>query len=89
MLRPQTEVLLSARERRAATVLAADAPLEAIRKRARILLLAADGLSNIEIATRIGTNRATVRKWRSRFADAGLSALSEHRTIRRLPHAYR
>ena len=36
--------------------------------RARIVLLAADGLKNTEIAARLGIDHATVRKWRSRFA---------------------
>jgi len=35
--------------------------------RARIVLLAGDGVSNAEIATRLGTCENTARKWRRRF----------------------
>ena len=41
---------------------------QALALRARIVLLAADGLKNTEIAARLGIDHATVRKWRSRFA---------------------
>jgi DNA-binding CsgD family transcriptional regulator len=43
--------------------------------RARIVVLAADGLRNDEIAERLGTVRTTVSRWRKRFfedRDAGL-----------------
>jgi transposase len=38
---------------------------------ARALLLAADGVANEEIARRFEVDSDTVRRWRSRFADAG------------------
>ena len=41
---------------------------QALALRARIVLLAGDGLTNTEIAARLGIDHATVRKWRSRFA---------------------
>jgi transposase len=41
---------------------------QALALRARIVLLAADGLKNTEIAERLDVDHATVRKWRSRFA---------------------
>ena len=37
-----------------------------IAQRARIVLLAADGLSNNEVADKVGCNQATVVKWRQR-----------------------
>jgi transposase len=43
--------------------------------RAQIVVLAADGLRNDEIAERLGTVRTTVSRWRKRFfedRDAGL-----------------
>ena len=43
--------------------------------RARIVVLAADGLRNDEIAERLGTVRTTVSRWRKRFfedREAGL-----------------
>lgn len=45
--------------------------------RARIILLAADGYNNTEIAAELGCRRKTVRKWRTRFADAGRAGLTD------------
>jgi transposase len=41
-------------------------------QRARVLLAAADGLSNSEIASRVGVSRPTVLAWRAEFAQRGL-----------------
>lgn len=41
---------------------------QALVERARIVLLTHQGLSNAEIARRLGTSPKTVSKWRSRFA---------------------
>ena len=43
--------------------------------RARIVLKAADGVSNLRIAERLETSRATVAKWRDRFAADRLDGL--------------
>jgi transposase len=43
--------------------------------RSRIVLLAADGLSNTEIACRQGCSLPTAGKWRQRFIDQGLDGL--------------
>jgi transposase len=48
---------------------------QALAQRARIVLLAAEGLKNTEIAARLGISRATARTWRARFAAAGLDGL--------------
>ncbi len=45
--------------------------------RARIVLACADGSPNIAVAARLGVNRATVAKWRSRFLRARLDGLSD------------
>jgi transposase len=45
--------------------------------RARIVLLAADGLSNAEIARRTGTTRPTVLGWRNRYQSGGIAALGD------------
>lgn len=45
--------------------------------RARIVLAAAEGLSNQEVATRVGCEPATVSKWRRRFLERGLLGLSD------------
>ena len=45
---------------------------QALALRSRIVLLAADGLSNTEIARRQGCSLPTAGKWRQRFLDGGL-----------------
>ena len=48
-----------------------------LSNRFRIILLAADGLSNMEIAERIGLSRVSVGKWRKRFYERGLEGLHD------------
>ena len=48
---------------------------QALAERARIVLAAAEGLNNSEVAERLGVHRVTVRKWRSRFVEHGLDGL--------------
>ena len=43
--------------------------------RARIILLAAEGLGNHEIARRMEISRGQVISWRRRFADGGITAM--------------
>ena len=45
--------------------------------RAKIVLYAADGLSNDTIAARLDTPRQIVSKWRKRFHDERLAGLEE------------
>ncbi len=45
--------------------------------RAKIVLMAAQGLDNDEIAARLDTRREIVSKWRKRFYEAGLAGLEE------------
>jgi len=49
----------------------------ALSERARIIALAAEGVSNVEIATRLGLSRPTVILWRRRYAQGGLEALAD------------
>ena len=51
-------------------------------QRAEVLLLAADGVANTRIASQVGVNPATVRAWRSRFAEEGLAKLGKVRSGR-------
>jgi transposase len=48
-----------------------------LARRARIVLLAAEGLPNAEIARRTGTSRPTVVDWRGRYEDGGIAALTD------------
>ena len=48
---------------------------QALAERARIVLTAAEGLNNSEVAERLGIHRETVRKWRSRFVEHRLDGL--------------
>src|SRR5262249_2930197 len=51
-------------------------------KRARIVLLAADGLSTRSIAKEVGVQPRIVSKWRHRFADHGLAGLNDPRAAK-------
>jgi transposase len=46
-------------------------------QRARIVLLASDGLANAEIARRVGVTRQTVIDWRERYRVAGIAGLDD------------
>lgn len=46
-----------------------------LAQRARIVLLASEGMRNSEIAVRVGVTRPTVNLWRSRSAEAGMAGL--------------
>ncbi|MFC4951234.1 helix-turn-helix domain-containing protein, partial [Pseudonocardia sp. GCM10023141] len=48
-----------------------------IALRSRIVLLAADGLPDAEIARRTGTSRPTVVDWRARYDAGGIAALQD------------
>jgi transposase len=68
---------------------AVQAPAALVR-RAKILLLAAEGVSNTEIAERLGISRPTVIAWRRRYAREGLTGqladrprLGRPQTVRR------
>lgn len=45
--------------------------------RARIVLEAATGATNVEVAARVGCGAATVAKWRTRYLTSGLVGLSD------------
>jgi transposase len=48
-------------------------------QRARVLLLAGDGVANTHIAAAVGVSPATVKAWRERFCDEGLTAFGDVR----------
>lgn len=61
-----------------------------VAQRARIVLLAAEGISNTAIAERVGVTRTTVIGWRDRYAEFGLDGLVDQQRPgrpRRVDHA--
>jgi transposase/DNA-binding CsgD family transcriptional regulator/transcriptional regulator with XRE-family HTH domain len=66
--RPRTGLVLSDDERETLQRWSRRAKsAQALALRCRIVLACADGLSNVDIADRLGISRMTVGKWRSRF----------------------
>src|SRR5665647_1938033 len=47
-----------------------------LAQRARIVLLAAEGVSNTQAAAMVGVSRPTVILWRNRYAQAGIAGLA-------------
>jgi putative transposase len=45
--------------------------------RAKVILMASEGMKSIDIAEKIGLSRVSVGKWRTRFAEGGLNGLYE------------
>ena len=64
------------REKLVALTRASSAPA-GLAQRARIVLLAADGVSNTEIASRVGISRPTVISWRARYDRSGIGGLHD------------
>lgn len=48
-----------------------------VAQRARIVLLAADGVPNRQIAMLVGLNQNQVGMWRKRYASLGMSGLAD------------
>jgi FixJ family two-component response regulator len=67
---------------------ATQAPAALVR-RAKILLLAAEGVANTEIAERLGVSRPTVIAWRKRYAREGLTGQLADRPHRGRPPTVR
>lgn len=49
-----------------------------LAQRARIVLLATDGISNTEIAEKVGATRTTLIAWRARYDTSGIEGLADH-----------
>jgi transposase len=50
---------------------------QALAQRSRIVLAAAEGLANTEIARRLGIHRSVAARWRNRFAEHRLDGLTD------------
>ena len=80
MIKTAAPLVMSAGQHAALTVLArsSTAALREV-KRATVLLMAAGGVANSKIAVAVGVTPVTVRAWRGRFADEGLSKFGQVR----------
>ena len=75
---------LTGRTRRELEVMVDDPTLSERRGlRARIVLAAAEGGSNTDLAAQLGCNPATVGKWRRRYSEQGLDGLLDEPRVGR------
>jgi len=61
------------------------APQARLKRRSRIILLLANGLSQAAVAAQMGVSRRTVAIWRQRFLEGGASTLQHDRPGRGRP----
>ena len=90
MFSPAPALNLTPEERgELAAVVANGRTPQKLARRARVVLLAADGVPNTQIAALVHVSRPTVISLRKRFAESGLRGLVKDRTRRpgRLPHS--
>lgn len=77
---PACPIVLTATERERLKRMAYGHKIEhRLRKRAQVILPAAQGRSNARIAHETGLHLDTVRVWRGRFARGGLRALADRK----------
>src|SRR4030067_1303133 len=77
-MRAATPIVLGNKERAMLTKLAhSQTSSVRLAKRARIVLLAAEGHENIEIAWQLRIGRVQAGRWRDRYREGGLAAI-EH-----------
>ena len=73
-------LVMSAGQREALTVLARSSTAAHRQvQRAKVLLMAGQGVANSQIAERVGVTPVTVRSWRARFASEGLAKFGQVR----------
>ena len=76
--RPKAELILTSEQREQLNGMAASRSLPAgLVMRARIILMSAEGESNLAIATRLRLSQATVGQWRRRFLQQGITGLHD------------
>ena len=76
--RPRAELTVSESDRQQLEALVGSRSLPSgLVRRARIILLSADGVPNKEIAARLEISEPTVGKWRRRFSEFGLQGLHD------------
>ena len=67
------------RDRLEALIANGNTPQKHVR-RARIVLLAGDGIGTDEIKRRLGVSKPTIRRWRTRYVEAGVDGLCREKT---------
>ena len=78
MMRPSVEIKLTAEERSELERLARGRKVwRGLADRAQIVLLAAEGRTNVQIGNALDLTDQTARKWRNRFAEHRLDGLSD------------
>jgi putative transposase len=76
--RPKTPLTLSREERKQLESLVSSRSLpHGLVRRARIVLLAAEGITNKAIADKVGVSAVTVGKWRRRYLQQGIQGLHD------------
>lgn len=76
--RPKEAIILSQQEEEQLTSLVRSLSLPyGLARRARVVLLAAEGVTNREIAEKVGLSAQSVCKWRQRYLKDGLSGLHD------------
>lgn len=76
--RPTTKIAINEGERKQLESIRRSRSLPAsIVRRAAIILMAADGMANIEIADKLDVTNSTVGFWRRRFAEKGIEGLHD------------
>ena len=77
-MRPSVEIKLTAEERNELERLGRGRTVwRGLSGRAHIVLLAAEGLTNVQIGSVLGVTNQTARKWRNRFAEHRLDGLDD------------
>ena len=77
-MRPSVEIKLTSEERSELERLARGRKVwRGLSDRAHIVLLAAEGLTNVQIGSVLGVTDQTARKWRNRFAEHRLDGLDD------------
>lgn len=76
--RPKAKLILTAEQQEQLQGMAASRSLPAgLVSRARIILMSAEGQSNLAIAARLRLSQATVGQWRRRFLQQGIAGLHD------------
>ena len=77
-MRPSVEIKLTAEERGELERLARGRKVwRSLADRAQVVLLAAEGLTNVQVGNALDLTDQTARKWRNRFAEHRLDGLSD------------